>query len=183
MPRPADRRDRRLALDGWCNDLPVTSVRRPAAGSTAGRAGWTVGGLGLLALVVGTFLPWLRSGSVLRNSYQTVGIARRLTPLGDGVQGVLTAAWPAVGIAAALCAALYVVGARRISAVAVVLLCAIVGTVATLAMVSLPASDSPVRVIPVGPVVTLGGAVLALVGALTLLAWPRNEVERQQEEQ
>lgn len=161
----------------------MTSVRRPPAGGTAGRVAWTVGGLGLLALVVGTFLPWLRSGSVLRNSYQTVGIARRLTSLGDGVQGVLTAAWPAMGIAAALGAALYVVGARRTSAVVVVLLSAIAGTIATLAMVLLPASESPVRVIPVGPVVTLGGAILALVGALTLLAWPSDEVERQQEEQ
>ena len=152
----------------------MTSVRRPAAGSTAGRVAWAVGGLGLLALVVGTFLPWLRSGSVVRNSYQTVGIARRLTSLGDSVQGVLTAAWPAVGIAAALSAALYVVGARRTSAVIVVLLSTIAGTVATLAMVLLPGSESTVRVIAIGPVVTLGGAVLAVVGAMTLLAWPKN---------
>lgn len=142
-----------------------------------------VAGAGLVLLVAGTFLPWLRSGSVLRNSYQTVGIARRLTALGEGVQGVLTAAWPAVGIVAALCAAIYVVGARRTAAVASSLLAAIAGTVATLAMVLLPANESTVRVIAAGPVVTLGGAVLALVGALTLLAWPKQQVERQQEEQ
>lgn len=124
--------------------------------------------------VTGTFLPWLQSGSAVRNSYQTVSIARRFTALGEGVLGTVIAAWPAVGIAAALCAALYVLGARRTASVATLLLSVIVGTVATLALVQLPGSESTIRVIIVGPIVTLGGAVLAVVGGLTLLAWPRN---------
>ena len=160
----------------------MTSVPRSTAAATTDRVLVALGGCGLLLLVAGTFLPWLRSGSVLRNSYQTVRIARRLSALGDGVQGVLTAAWPAVGVVAALGAALYVLGARRIAAVAIALLAVFAGTVAMLAMVLLPASESTVRVIPAGPVVTLGGAILALVGALTLLAWRRTEVERTQEE-
>ena len=141
-----------------------------------------IGGLGLVVLVVGTFLPWLRSGSVLRNSYQTVTVARRLTTLCDGVPGAVTAAWPAVGITAAVSAVLYALGARRASAVTALLLAVVTGTIATLAIVLLPASESTVRVIVAGPAVTLGGAVLALVGALTLLAWPRNQVQRQEEQ-
>jgi hypothetical protein len=129
---------------------------------------------GLVLQVTGTFLPWLQSGSVIRNSYQTVSIARRLTALGDGVLGAATAAWPAVGIGAALCVATYITGARRTGLVGVLLLSVVVGTVAALAMVLLPGSESTIRVIVVGPIVTLGGAVLALVGALTLFAWPRN---------
>jgi len=129
---------------------------------------------GLLLQVTGTFLPWLQSGNAVRNSYQTVSIARRLTVLGDGVLGVATAAWPAVGIVATLCAATYVIGARRTASVGALLLGVVVGTVATLAMVLLPGSESTIRVIVVGPIVTLGGAVLALVGALTLFAWPKN---------
>ena len=157
----------------------MTSVPCPPAGTPAGTTsrrlvGAAVGGGGLVLLVAGTFLPWLRSGSVVRNSYQTVGIARRLTALGEGVLGAATAVWPAVGIAATLCAAVYVMGARRTSAVGALLLAVVVGTVATLAMVLLPGSESTIRVIAIGPVVTLCGAVLAVVGALTLLAWPRN---------
>jgi hypothetical protein len=124
--------------------------------------------------VAGTFLPWLQSGSVIRNSYQTVSIARRLTALGDGVLGAATAAWPAVGIVATLCAAMYLIGARRTASVGALILGVAVGTVATLAMVLLPGSESTIRVIIIGPIVTLSGAVLALVGALTLFAWPKN---------
>ena len=133
-----------------------------------------LGCTGLVVLVTGTFLPWLQSGSAVRNSYQTVGIGRRLTTLGDGVLGLITAAWPAVGIGAALCGALYVIGLRRAAVVLVVPLGAVVGTVAALAMVILPGSESTIRVIAIGPVVTLIGAVLAVVGALLLLAWPRS---------
>ena len=142
-----------------------------------------LGGAGLALLVAGTFLPWLQSGSVLRNSYQTIGIARRLTALGEGVLGAVTAAWPAVGIAAALCVALYVLGARRTGAITTLLLAVFAGTMATLAMVLLPGSESTVRVIAIGPMVTLGGAVLALVGALVLLAWPTYAGRTTQEEQ
>jgi membrane associated rhomboid family serine protease len=156
----------------------VTSAQPWPAGSAVHRqpiVAAVLGGAGLVVLVAGTFLPWLRSGEVVRNSYQTVGIGRRLTLLEDGVLGVLTAAWPAVGIAAALCAALYVIGARRSAAVATLLLTVVAGTVATLAMVVLPGSESTIRVIAVGPIVTLVGAILAVVGALSLLALPRNQ--------
>jgi len=69
---------------------------------------------------------------------------------------------------------MYVFGARRTASVGATSLGVVVGTVATLAMVLLPGSESTIRVIIVGPIVTLSGAVLALVGALTLFAWPKN---------
>jgi hypothetical protein len=152
----------------------VTSVQQSPTGTATSRRriGAWIGCVGLALQVAGTFLPWLQSGSVVRNSYQTVGIARRLTALGDGVLGAATAAWPAVGITATLCAVMYVIGARRTASVVTLLLAVVVGTGATLAMVLLPGSESTIRVIIVGPIVTLGGAVLALVGAL--FAWPRN---------
>jgi hypothetical protein len=154
----------------------VTSVQPAPTGAAAARRriGVYLCCAGLVLQVTGTFLPWLQSGSVVRNSYQTVSIARRITVLGEGVSGAATAAWPAVGIAAMLCAVIYVFGARRTASVLTLLLSVVVGTVATLAIVLLPGSESTIRVIIVGPIVTLGGAVLALVGALTLFAWPRN---------
>jgi hypothetical protein len=154
----------------------VTSVRPAPTGTAAAlrRIAVYLCCAGLVLQVTGTFLPWLQSGNVVRNSYQTVSIARRLTILGEGATGAATAAWPAVGIAAMLCAVMYVVGARRTASVLMLLLSVVTGTVAVLAIVLLPGSESTIRVITVGPIVTLGGAVLALVGALTLFAWPKN---------
>jgi hypothetical protein len=96
----------------------MTSVRsRPLPGSKIWRLlppALVV--LGLLVLVAGTFLPWLASGEVLRNSYQSMALAARLTPLGDGATGVVLAAWPAVGGISAACLVLYLVGLRRTAA-------------------------------------------------------------------
>jgi len=154
----------------------VTSVQpSPARTATARRrVAVSLCCAGLVLQVTGSFLPWLQSGDVARNSYQTVSIARRLTALGEGVLGAVTVAWPAMGIAAALCAALYVLGARRTASVSVLLLSVVVGTIATLPVVLLPGSESTIRVIIVGPIVTLSGAVLAMVGALALFARPKN---------
>jgi hypothetical protein len=154
----------------------VAWVQQAPTGTVAGRRRIAVSvcWAGLVLQVTGTFLPWLQSGSTTRDSYQTVSIARRFTPLGEGVLGAVSAAWPAVGIAAVLCAALFVIGARRSASVGTLILSVVTGTVATLAMVLLPGSESTIGVSMIGPIVTLGGAFLAVVGGLTLLAWPRN---------
>lgn len=153
----------------------MTSIQpSPAHTATRHRVAVSLCCAGLVLQVTGTFLPWLQSGDVVRNSYQAVSIARRLTALGEGVLGAVTVAWPAMGIAAALCAAMYVLGARRTASVSILLLSVVAGTLATLPVVLLPGSESTIRVIFVGPIVTLSGAVLALVGALTLFAWPKN---------
>lgn len=158
----------------------MTAVyQRPApAGRRRRRLAEVVGGLGVLALVVGTFLPWLGSGTALRNSYQAMAVARRLTPLGDGVADVALTAWPALGGITAGALVLYVVGLRRVAAVSIALLAVVAGTVATAFVVLLPVGDFTVRAVVPGPVVTVTGAVLAFVGAVTTLAWPANTASR-----
>jgi len=141
-------------------------------------AGEILGGLGVLVLVTGTFLPWLASGSALRNSYQAMAVARRLTALGDGVVGTALTAWPAFGGITAAALVLYVVGLRRVAAIAISLLAVVAGTVATALVVLLPMGDFTVRAVALGPVVTVTGAVLAIVGAVTTLAWPANRASR-----
>jgi hypothetical protein len=148
-----------------------TSPTSPTT-ATGGMAGRLLGGLGALALVTGTFLPWLASGAALRNSYQAMAVARRLTPLGDGVAGAVLAAWPAFGGITAAILVLYVLGLRRTAAVGISLLSVVAGTVATAMVVLLPPGDFTVRAVLLGPVVTLTGAVLAVVGAVTTLALP-----------
>jgi hypothetical protein len=119
----------------------------------------------LVGGAAGAFLPWVRSGSVLRNSYRTIGSIRNLVPGGDGPVGVLWDAWAGLPLLAAACVLLFLVGLRRTAAGFAVLFSAMAGTVSAFAVVQGGSSGSPVQIVLVGPVVTLGGAVLALVGA------------------
>jgi hypothetical protein len=145
----------------------------------AGRlSGRILAGLGALLLVAGTFLPWLASGAALRNSYQAMSVARRLTPLGDGATGALLAAWPMFGGITAAILVLYVVGLRRTAAVGLSLLSVAAGTVAAAVVVLLPPGDFTVRAVLFGPLVTMTGAVLAVAGAVTTLALPANTASR-----
>jgi hypothetical protein len=137
-----------------------------------------LGGLGALVLVTGTFLPWLSSGTALRNSYQAMAVARRLTPLGDGATGVALSAWPAVGGITAGCLVLYAVGLRRSAAVGMSLLSVVTGAVATATVVLLPPGEFTVRAVLLGPVVTVTGAVLAVVGAVTMFLEPATPASR-----
>lgn len=142
------------------------------------RAGPVVGAVGAVVLVVGTFLPWLGSGAALRNSYQAMAVARRVTPLGDGAVGSALAGWPAIGGITAVGLALWVVGLRRTAAVVVGSLAVVVGTVAMAIVVLLPVGEFTVRAVVVGPAVTVTGAFLAVVGAMTTLASEANSASR-----
>jgi len=151
--------------------VPPVRRRGPAVGQV-------LGGLGVLLLVGGTFLPWLASGAALRNSYQAMAVARRLTALGDGAAGTALAAWPAFGGITAACLVLYVLGLRRTAAIGISLLSVVAGTVATALVVLLPPGDFTVRAVLLGPGVTAAGAVLSVVGAVTTLARPANRASR-----
>lgn len=141
-------------------------------------AGPVLGAAGAVVLVAGTFLPWLGSGAALRNSYQAMAVARRITPLGDGPVGVALSGWPAIGGIMAAGVALWVVGLRRAAAVVVASLAVVVGTVATALVVLLPVGEFTVRAVVLGPAVTVTGALLAIAGAAMTLASPANDASR-----
>ncbi|MCP2163799.1 hypothetical protein [Goodfellowiella coeruleoviolacea] len=126
------------------------------------------GAAGLLLVVVGTFLPWLRSGSVLRDSYQAIGSVRGLTNLNAGVGALLTA-WIGIAPFAVLCVVLFTLGLRRTAAGLVVLFGTITGTTAGVAAVQGGDEGALIGITVAGPVVTLCGAVLAVVGAVAVL--------------
>ena len=133
-----------------------------------------VGAVGLVTIVVGTFLPWLRSGTHERNSYQTGGAVRRLAGT-SGVVDHLLALWPLVGVLCAAAAGLFLIGLRGFSALVGAVTAIGSGAAATAALATTATSIAKVRII--GPVITLTGATLValavLLGALVAAASPR----------
>jgi hypothetical protein len=121
---------------------------------------------GLAVAVLGTFLPWFFSGSVERNSYQAVNLADRLDLLRDPFAGAALHVWIGVPLLSCVCVALLVLGFRRTGATITTLLAISVGTVALLASVHASSGPGLVGISATGPVTTLTGASLALVGAL-----------------
>jgi hypothetical protein len=120
--------------------------------------------VGVVVMVAGTFAPWLRSGQVTRNSYRTAGLAQRLLDL----RGVAAAALDAMPLLALLCAVgglLFGFGYRR-TALALLTVLALLLAALSVAVLAAPAS-SEIAVTVSGPAITLGGALLALIAAIT----------------
>jgi hypothetical protein len=134
------------------------------------RLGASVAAIGFAVVVAGTFLPWLRSGIVLRDSYQSVGALRTLI---GGTPGMLLNAWLLVIPACAVCVALYALRLRRLSASLGCLVSLAVGTAAALVVVQGTNPGAMVAATATGPAVTLIGATVALFGAIAVLASPR----------
>ena len=159
----------------------MTASIRPAAPThdCIALIGFVTGGLGLVLVVAGTFLPWLASGEVLRNSYQVTGVAARLA---IGGQGPVTAAlrwWPLVGplyFLPLLLALLHCRRAAGIVALLLGLLAALLGV--TTLVVASGRSSSGVGVVATGPVVlAIGGVLYAAAGGLfTVRPWRRRTV-------
>jgi uncharacterized membrane protein len=134
-----------------------------------------LGAIGLLVVVIGTFLPWLRSGRATRNSYQTGGAVRRLIGT-SGLIDDLLALWPVVGLSCAAAVALFLVGLRTVGTVLAGLSGMGAGAAAVGALATTATSYAQVAL--VGPIVTLIGATLValavLLRALAAIAVPRS---------
>jgi hypothetical protein len=163
----ATRLDNRVTAVIWaCDDARVRSV--------VARLGAGVAAVGLVTLVIGTFLPWLRSGSVLRDSYQARTVIHGLFVSHNAVFDAVFAAWPAVIPVCSVCVALYAVRLRRISSVACVIMgIAVAATATWFASMSNP--NGLIGVESAGPVVTLAGSALAVVGAIAAIAGPTKQ--------
>jgi hypothetical protein len=122
-----------------------------------------LGGVGLVAIVVGTFLPWLHSGAATRNSYQTGGAVRRLLAT-TGLIDDLLRWWPLVALACAAAIACYLLGWHTAGTV-LAGLAAIAAAAAAIAALATTAT-SYAEVSLIGPVVTLIGATLVALAVL-----------------
>jgi hypothetical protein len=154
----------------------MTSSTTTRTGRLAGASGALVPALGvagLVTIVVGTFLPWLRSGRVLRNSYETDGAIRRLL-VTDGIAHGALAIWPAVSLACAAIIALYTLGARGVG-LALAVVTALVAAAVGIGALTAPRLGS-LAVETSGPAVTLAGSILVLLAAtLRFLIFVRDD--------
>ncbi|WP_439656462.1 hypothetical protein ACSHWB_29085 [Lentzea sp. HUAS TT2] len=139
--------------------------------------GAAIAAVGLVTTIAGTFLPWLKSGSTTRDSYEVLSL-RDLAGL-DGVAGtVVTSVWVGLTPLAMIAIALYVVRFPRFAACVAVLFGTIGGTVALVATVQGDNKGALVGISIAGPVTTLAGAVLTIVGAITVLTSTRRSTVR-----
>jgi hypothetical protein len=132
----------------------------------------TAGAAGLVVLVIGTFLPWLRSGESQRNSYAAGNALRGLIDL-PGILDALVPVWPYVGLWCAAVVAAYALGLRRWAG-GLALVAGAVAAAVAIGALSAQANGfiGPCRS---GPVVTLVGSVIVLgVSVWALVAPPRS---------
>lgn len=126
-----------------------------------------LGGVGLVTIVVGTFLPWLRSGDLSRNSYQTDGAIRRLLEP-DGIAHAALTVWPAVSLACAAVIALYALTARG-AAFALGLVTALAAAAVGIGALTSPRMGS-ISVEGSGPATTVAGAGLTVLAIILRFA-------------
>ena len=129
---------------------------------------------GLVAVGVGTFLPWVKSGDVLRDSYQSIAVIRTIKVLDGSPLALVLDAWTLLIPAITLCVVLYAVGLRRSAATISTLVAIISGTVAGSATVVGGGEEVRLGISSTGPVTTLIGSVLTLVGVVGIFAGRRS---------
>jgi hypothetical protein len=138
-----------------------------------------IGGTGLILVIVGSFLPWVISGTVRRSSYAIVGIVDRLGVAGDGIVGILVASWPFVGV---LCMTPVVAGCLRWWRTSGLLgiFVGLAAGVLSFGVVILTAGSSglTVRLDPIGPAVMAAGSVLLLCGGCALAVGVGSPIRR-----
>jgi hypothetical protein len=125
---------------------------------------------GAVLALVGTFMPWLRSGTRRRNSYEIFSLVERLGFSRSGAIGWGIRLWPIVPFLLASAVTLLWFPRKWITPV-VVALAAVYTGVVSVAVRSAPSSSfiAPQS----GSVVTLVGTIVLALAALTL-ALPRS---------
>ena len=118
--------------------------------------------LGAAVAVVGTFLPWLRSGSRQRNSYEIFSLVDRLGFATSSLVGWGLRLWPVVPFLLALAVTLQWFPRKWLTGASAVLAVIYVGGVAV-AVETAPTSS--LIAVEYGPWVVLAGVVIFAIGA------------------
>ncbi|HVK26352.1 MAG TPA: hypothetical protein VM677_33795 [Actinokineospora sp.] len=142
------------------------------------RAAAAVAGVGVVAVVVGMFLPWFRSGTVLRDSFQIIGVIQSLGFLRGDTLELLLYAWFAVIPAVTLSIVAYTLGLSRTAATIGAVLAIFTGTISGGATVESGGGESSLGIAGTGPTVTLIGSLVALVGAVGIFVGRRRSARR-----
>ncbi len=149
--------------------VPTTSAARTRLGTGAA----CLAGAGLVLVAVATFLPWVVSGSVRRDSYESVGVFRAVgVPDGSPFAAVLDG-WLTIIPVITLCVAGYAFGVRRAAATISTILAIVCGTIAGAATVVGSGEDVGIGIAVTGPVTMLIGSVLTVIGGVGIFAGQR----------
>jgi hypothetical protein len=132
----------------------------PVAGSQAGRGLMAVTLTGAAAVLVGTFLPWLRSGEVWRNSYAVWRSADHLGVVSGLVLEVVYLTWFLLPVGAGLLVLSHALGRHRVGDVIAVPLAALPAVGAALVLRAPLPSGVGVPVTIVGALLLLGAVVM-----------------------
>jgi hypothetical protein len=138
-----------------------------------GVAAAAVTATGLVIVAVGTFLPWVRSGTVLRDSYQSIAVVRSIGVLDGTPLTLLIDVWTLLIPISTVCLIAYALGFRRSSATVSAVVAIISGTVSGAATVISGGEEIHLGISSIGPVTTFVGAVLTLVGVVGIFAGRR----------
>jgi hypothetical protein len=122
--------------------------------------------LGGLVALVGTFLPWLRSGTRGRSSYEIFSLVDRLGISQSSVVGWGVRLWPVVPLLLVLAVTLQWFPRKWVGVAAVLVAVLYAGVVSNEVR---SASSNSLITIEIGPLVTLVGVVLLAAGALTVI--------------
>ncbi len=164
-------RARELRRLTTCNhDRVPTRTRTP---TRLGIGGACLAAAGLALVATGTFLPWVVSGSVLRDSYQSISVIRAIKVLDGNPLELVLDAWTMIIPAITLCVAGYAFGFRRTAATISTILAIICGTVAGAASVVGGDEDVGLGIAGTGPITMLTGAVLTVIGVVGIFAGQR----------
>lgn len=125
---------------------------------------------GFALVVLGSFLPWFRSGGVLRNSYETTALIGHLAMFENPLLNAALRAWIAVPLLCTACAALYLLRLFRSAATLSIVLAIIVGTVSAVMAVQDGGTQDLVGIATAGPWTTTVGAITTLIGGIGILA-------------
>lgn len=117
-------------------------------------------------VAIGTFLPWLKSGAVLRDSYQSISAIRTIGIIRDSPLNLVIDAWTMIVPVVTLCVAAYAFGFRRSAATIALVVAIFCGTIGGGAAVESSGDEASLGIAGTGPMVTLIGGVLALLGAI-----------------
>ncbi|MBM7775409.1 ABC-type multidrug transport system permease subunit [Actinokineospora baliensis] len=134
--------------------------------------------VGLVLVATGMFLPWFRSGAVLRDSFQAIGVITTLGFLDGTALELLLYAWYGVIPAITLSIVLYALGFRFGAATIGAFLAIVTGTVSGGATVESGGGDSPLGIAAAGPTTTLIGSALAVLGAVGIVVNVRKGASR-----
>ena len=131
-----------------------------------GVAGAALGGAGLVLVALGTFLPWVRSGAVLRNSCESISVIRTVGVIRDSPLDLVIDAWTMIVPVITVCVALYAFGLRRSAATIAGIVAIFCGTIGGGAAVVSGGDETSLGLTDTGPTVTLVGGILALLGVI-----------------